>query len=63
MHTKTCEIYECKCCALRFNKLSDMKTHKEKEHNNYLIEIIHSKLDRKNNEIVASNNYLYTDLF
>ena len=63
MHLNTREIYQCEYCDVICNKLSDMKTHKEEKHAIGYFEIIHAKLDRKNNELVTLENYICADMF
>ena len=62
-HLVTCEIYKCEDCDVRFTKLSDMKRHKKETHAQWVFEIIYAKLDKKNQELVSTEKYEYTELF
>ena len=65
-HLVTCQIYECKHCAERWQSISDVKKHMAEEHKGVggqFLKIIHAKLDISNSDEIKCKTYYSKDLF
>ena len=51
----TCEIYECDNCFFRVKVLSEMEDHIDVKHKRENLNIIHGKVDRKNENFIKNN--------
>ena len=62
-HLSTCEMYECDDCYFRVKKLSDIGSHMKERHSDENLNIIHLKLDRKDEDVITLTEHLRNELF
>ena len=62
-HLITCESYECENCFFRVHHLSQMEVHMDEKHEQQNLNIIHGKIDRKNENIIKTTEHLRFNLF
>ena len=63
IHLSTCEIYECDNCFFRVKVLSHMEDHMDEKHAQENLNIIHGKVDRKNENCIKTTEHLKNELF
>ena len=62
-HLSTCESYECDNCFYRVQHLSHMEAHMIEKHEKLNLNIIHGKIDRKNENLIKTTEHLRYTLF
>ena len=62
-HLTTCESYECDACYFRVKTLKEIENHLQEKHTNENLNIIHGKLDRKDENFINTSEHSNKDLF
>ena len=62
-HLTTCESYECDNCYFRVKTLSEIEHHLQEKHTNTNVNVIHGKLDRKDENFINTSEHSSKDLF
>ena len=57
-HLYTCESYECENCFFRVHHLSQMEVHMDEKHEQQNLNIIHGKIDRKDENLIKTTEHL-----